>query len=223
MEIKNIEKFNKLPQRQKKFAKTKIALLTALLEGLKTKPLSAIMIKNLAKSAEISEPTFFNYFDSKVHMLVYFIQIWSIDMNAIGRNCEHESPSYLESIKNIFIKTAQENVLHPKIMLEIISFQAQDVKLELHDISDGEKWLMFEDIANVETLDGAGLETILPALIKKAQEGGELGKDVDTGLLFLTLSSLFFGTSLLLLKRDPKNLPDTLESQLNFIFEKVKS
>ncbi len=223
MKTKNLEKFNNLPQREKKFAKTKVALLDALLKELETKPLSKIMIKDLASLAEVSEPTFFNYFDSKEHMLVYFIQIWSIQMNIMTKECENKNHSYLKTIKDIFIKSANEMSLHPQIMLEIISFQTKSIKPKLHDITKGEKWLFFPDIDGVETLDGAGLETILPPLLQKAKKSGELSKKTDTKLLFLTLSSLFFGTSLLLLKSDPKALSLAYESQLDLIFYKYYS
>ncbi len=223
MKTKNLKKFDNLPQRQKKSAKTKVALLNALLKELETKPLSKIMIKDLALLAEVSEPTFFNYFDSKEHMLVYFIQIWSIQMNGMAKECENKNSSYLKTIKDIFIKSADEMILHPQIMLEIVSFQTKSTKPKLHDISIGEKWLFFPDIDSVEALEGAGLETILPPLIQQAKENGELTKETDTKLLFLTLSSLFFGTSLLLLKSEPKSLSLAYESQLDLIFCKYYS
>jgi AcrR family transcriptional regulator len=223
MKTKNREKFNTLTQRQKKFAKTKTALLNVLLEELETKELSTIMIKKLTQMAEVSEPTFFNYFDSKQHMLVYFIQMWSIEMQEIAIMCQNETSSSLEAIKKIFIKTAEQISLHPQIMLEIIAFQTQDIELKPHDISDGEKWLFFEDIEDVELIEGMGLESILPPLILQAVKNGELKKEIDVELLFLILSSLFFGTSLLVLKRDAKVLSSVFEAELNLIFEKVKS
>ena len=51
MKTENINKFNDLPQRQKKYAKTKLALLNALLNELERKSLSEIMIKELAANS----------------------------------------------------------------------------------------------------------------------------------------------------------------------------
>ena len=65
MMITNTERFNALPQRQKKSARTRIALLDALLEELDSQPLAQIRIKDLTRRADVSEPTFFNYFDTK--------------------------------------------------------------------------------------------------------------------------------------------------------------
>ncbi|SFV61030.1 hypothetical protein MNB_SV-13-1376 [hydrothermal vent metagenome] len=161
MKTKNINKFNDLPQRQKKYAKTKIALLHALLKELEKKSLSEIMIKELAYITEVSEPTFFNYFDSKNDMLVYFIQLWSIDMNALAQSSELKCHSYILTIKDVFKQSSLQIVNHPQIILEIIAFQAQG----------------------------------------------------------LTLSSLFFGTSLLILRKSKEDYPLYLEAQLNQLFK----
>ena len=219
MKTTNITKFNDLPQRQKKYAKTKIALLNALLNELETKPISEIMIKDLAKNAEVSEPTFFNYFDSKLDMLVYFIQLWSIEMNALAQSSELQSNSYVQTIKDIFKQTSLEITKNSQLMLEIIAFQAQGLKPNPHSITKAEKWLFFPNISEVENIEGMGLESILPPLIAKAIQSEELDKSTNVQLLFLTLSSLFFGTALLLLKDSAKAYPSFLEEQLNQLFK----
>lgn len=224
MKTTNIEKYDQLPQRQKKFAKTKIALLGALIKELEKKTFQDIMIKEIAKIAEVSEPTFFNYFDSKQDMLVYFIQIWSIEMNAIAKESQKNSTSYLETIKSIFSKTSTKIMTNPQIVLEIISFQAQ-MKLEdirFHEITNGERWYLFKEILDVEELEAKGLESILPPLIEKAVKNGELKENTDVELLFLMLSSLFFGTSLLILKKDPNQLLTMLDKEIDIVFQTFK-
>lgn len=221
MKTKNIEKYNALPQRQKKYAKTKTALLTAMLDELESKPLSEVMIKHLAQKAEVSEPTFFNYFDSKSDMLVYFIQMWSIEMQALAAECEKDATSSVETIKKIFAKTTQQITMHPQIMREIISFQAQHTITKVHEITNAEKWYFFQDVQNVEMLEGRGLESILPPLIDRAIKDKEIASDTDANLLFLMLSSLFMGTSLIILKQSPEQLPMLLEAELDLLFERI--
>lgn len=220
MPYSNQHKFTALPQRQKKYAKTKTALLNALLEELDNKPLAEVVIRELCNTAEVSEPTFFNYFDSKHHMLVYFIQLWSIEMNALAVECEAANTSYTETIKSIFIKTAEQIIEHPRVMLEVIAFQAQSPQLNPHTISEGEKWLFFDAVEGVEDLEGMGLESILPPLIYKAVTAGELDKNCDQEILFLTLSALFMGTSLLVLQHDPKLLPGAFAAQLDLVLSR---
>lgn len=83
------------------------------------------MIKDLADLAEVSEPTFFNYFDSKLDMLVYFIQLWSIEMNSFAQSSELKCNSYIATIKDIFHKSSLQITSNPQLILEIIAFQAQ--------------------------------------------------------------------------------------------------
>lgn len=60
-----------------------------------------------------------------------------------------------------------------------------------------------------------GLESILPPLITKAVQAGELKKSTDVDLLFLTLSALFFGTALLIFKKSTESYSTYLQAQLN--------
>ena len=215
----NQEKLKQLTQRERKFAKTKVALLNALLDELETKKLSAIKIRELTQKAEVSEPTFFNYFDSKQHMLVYFIQLWSIEMQILANEVKEEHQSYLNIIKTIFRKTNEEIILHPQVMLEIIAFQAQGTLLNPHQITNSEKWLFFPDVKEVEKLDGMGLETLLPPFIENAIKNNELSSESDVELVLLHCSALFFGTALLLLHENPKAFPTLFETQLEQLFK----
>ena len=215
----NTKKFDALPQRQKKYARTKLALLHSMLEMLETQSLASVHIKDLCNKAEISEPTFFNYFNSKSHILLYFIQFWSLEMHVLARKMERASVDHTQTIKNILLQTARDISIHPQIMLEIIAFQAQGTEFPLHEITDAEKWLYFSDVDGVESIHGAGIESILPPLIRKAVARHELSEETDEELLFLTLSSLFFGTSLLVLLREPDALPTLLEAELEVIFK----
>ncbi len=219
MKTENTKKFNKLPQRQKKYARTKLALLNSLLHELEKKSLSKIMIKELAENAEVSEPTFFNYFESKPDMLIYYIQLWSVEMNALALNSELKCNTYVETIKDIFKQTSLQIINNPQLMLEIIAFQAQGTKVKPHNITDAEKWFYFPKNKEIEKIEGMGLETILPPLITKAVNEGELREEIDKELLFLTLSSLFFGTALLILNKSPESYPMYLEVQLNQLLE----
>jgi len=214
----NTQQFDALPLRQKKYARTKLAILHAMLEMLESQSLASVHIRDLCNQAEISEPTFFNYFKSKPHILLYFIQIWSLEMQVLAIKMERASVDYTQTIQNILIQTARDISAHPQIMLEIIAFQAQGFELPLHEITDAEKWLYFSDVEDIESIHGAGIESILPPLIHKAVAHHELPKETDEELLFLTLSSLFFGASLLILHQDPKALPGLLEAELETIF-----
>ena len=218
----NRDKIEALSQRERKYAVTKTDLLKALLEELETKTLSQVRIRDLAKKAKISEPTFFNYFSSKQDMLYYFIQMWATEMNVIAKQALKESNSYIEAISAIFSSSAIEIAEHPQIMLEIIAFHTQKSNVKAHTVSDAEKWLFFTEIEGIEEFADGGIETIVPPLLVKAVESGELPEDIDIQRLFLTLSSLFFGSALLLLNESPEVYPTLLNQQIEALFKGVK-
>lgn len=58
-----------LSLREKKYAKTKLALLDAATERIGEKTFDAISVKELCEQAEVSEATFFNYFPKKQDLL----------------------------------------------------------------------------------------------------------------------------------------------------------
>ena len=222
MKDSNLTKFIALPQRQKKFAKTKLALLKAFTRELSSKDFSSIVIKDLCLAAEVSEPTFYNYFTSKSHILLYYIQIWSVEMGILAPEFEASQGSNLQLIKGIFTKSyegmAQKPHLTQAILSDPISFGAN---ADPHKITDAEKWLYFPENKGVETIEAMGLTGLLPPLIKKAVDRGELPKDTDQNLLFLLLSSLFFGTALILIQNNPASMPDLIASELDYLFARI--
>lgn len=80
--------------------------------------------------------------------------------------------------------------------------------------------MFFDAVEGAEDLEGMGLESILPPLIYKAVTAGELDKNCDQEILFLTLSALFMGTSLLVLQHDPKLLPGAFAAQLDLVLSR---
>ena len=66
--------------RQKKFARTRLALATVLSNALMVQPLSEISVKALCREAEVSEATFFNYFPGKQNLMGYLAQLWLLEL-----------------------------------------------------------------------------------------------------------------------------------------------
>ena len=72
--------FDALPLRQRKFARTKLALLDATLESLRSRSLDEVRVADLCAAADISPASFFNYFPQKADVLVYHVQLWSLEI-----------------------------------------------------------------------------------------------------------------------------------------------
>ena len=109
--------------RERKFARTKLALLQAALERMRDKKLDEIPVKELCDEVEVSEATFFNYFPKKNDLLHYLIQVWTIEVawhaqSTVGEECG------LRFIEQVFDYTGKKLADHPRLMLEIIAHMA---------------------------------------------------------------------------------------------------
>src|SRR5687767_9779494 len=111
--------------RERKFAKTKLALLQAALNRLKTKRLSEITVKELCEEVQVSEATFFNYFPKKDDLLHYFIQIWTLEVLVYARDSAGADAG-LSFVERVFDYAGRQLAEHPRTMLEIIAYMALD-------------------------------------------------------------------------------------------------
>ena len=64
--------------REKKHARTKIALMSSFIERLRNSRFEDISIRDVCKSAEISEGTFFNYFPEKIDVITYYVNLMTM-------------------------------------------------------------------------------------------------------------------------------------------------
>jgi AcrR family transcriptional regulator len=105
--------------REKKFIKTKVALMNAFIERLKTTRMADVSIKDVCRSVEVSEGTFYNYFPRKIDLVYYFHQLFEYKIIYQARRSVHGT-GYLELIDAVFQMIA-ENVRQPSLFLEFIS------------------------------------------------------------------------------------------------------
>ncbi len=67
-----------LSLREKKFARVRLAILSAVLRLTKERSLADISVREICELAQVAPATFFNYFPSKEDVLVYYMRLWSI-------------------------------------------------------------------------------------------------------------------------------------------------
>jgi AcrR family transcriptional regulator len=186
--------------RERKYAKTKLALLRAAIERLRDKSLDQVPVKELCEEAEVSEATFFNYFPKKDDLLHYFIQLWTVDVTWHAEQAAGDNAG-LSYIEQVFDYTGRQLGDHPRLMLEIIGQMA----LEPHppecvqrwgELSRAEKLQAFPDLAGVDYCAERRLPEVFRPALERAVALGELPKEVDIEVALLALLSTFFGVPL---------------------------
>jgi len=200
----------KLSLREKKYATQKLKILDAFDEKLKSKSLAEISVKEIAQELEISEMTFFNYFGSKKEVLVYFIELWSLEMQM---HIEGHEP--IDAIYRIFEKTAETIEKNPNLFMEIVASMALQgfANKDIH-IGSAERILRFgEDVSYKE---GGFADIVQPLL----QELG-ISKEQET-FVYTALFNTCFATPLLMKCPTFESLKERYFEQLDFILKGMK-
>lgn len=210
--------FQELPLRQRKFAQTKLGLLEAALTALESRSLEEVSVRELCEAVEISEASFFNYFPRKTDLLVYYVQLWSLEMAWHGERLGREKGG-LAAIEAMYGLTGRRIDERPGPMGEIVAWQARmTAPPEFGEVTIAERLLAFPEMDGVEAVEGEGLGTLLPPLLEQAVEAGELPRDLDRREAVLALAAVFFGTPVAMRRMEPGGVEGAYRAQLRILW-----
>jgi AcrR family transcriptional regulator len=208
--------------RERKFAKTKLALLRAAVERLRSKSLDQVTVKELCEEAEVSEATFFNYFPKKDDLLHYFIQLWTVRVMLTAEQ-EAGTDAGLAYIEQVFDATGRELEAHPRIMLEIIGQMALEPPpakcvQRWGELTVAEKRQAFPELEGACGCAERGLPDIFRPALERAVQHGELPAEVDLDAALVALLSTFFGVPLWMGQEEPDRIRSAYRRQLQLIW-----
>ena len=213
---------SRIPLRERKHARTKLALLQAALERMRDKRLDEIPVKELCDEVEISEATFFNYFPKKNDLLHYLIQVWTFEVAWHAREAVGDEAG-VEYIEHVFDYTGRKLADHPRLLLEIIAHMA----LEPHpktctrtrsELSLAERLQAFPECEGVECVPELRLSEVLRTPLERATAKGELPASVDLDAALLGLLGIFFGVPLWLGPIQPEAIRPAYQGQLKLLW-----
>lgn len=210
-----------LSRRERKLAQTRLGLLQALLERLEARPLEAIGVKELCDAVDISEASFFNHFPSKRDLLVYHVQLWSVEAAWHARQAARQGPR--AAIQAVFRFTGQEASRHPRVMAEVIAFQARLFEPPRpRPLTRAERLLAFPALEGGEAVEALGMEEVLLPYIGEAIARGELPQKLEPRTALLALASVFFGVPLILGPRAPRAIEAAYLQQLELVWRGLR-
>ena len=196
--------------REKKYATLKLQILNTFDEKLKTKALADISVKEIAKELNISEMTFFNYFGSKKEVLIYFIELWSLEMQM---HIEGLEP--MQAIYKIFEQTANTIEKNPKLFMEIVASMAlHGMSIKDIPISKAERILRFG-------VDTTHKEGGFPDIVKPLLARLNIAQDRQE-FIYTALFNTCFATPLFMKCPEFKELKTRYFEQLDFILKEVR-
>lgn len=212
-----------LPLRERKYARTKLALFNAAIKRLVHRPFEAISVRELCDEAMVSEATFFNYFPKKTDLLVYFVQLWVIEVVGHARDVSNGA-SGLENIEAVFDYTGARSSQRPRVMAEIIGLMAkQREDIVFRPVSLAERLTAFPDLADVGGLPDEPMDPIFRPGLESAKASGELPPDADLDAAMVALTSIFFGVPLALGMERANEVRSTYLNQVRLLWAGLRT
>lgn len=186
--------FESLPKRTRNAAIKRIGLLDALVERLAERPLPSITVRELCAEVGMVEQTFFNTFSGKPAVLVFYVMLWSIEMQWRME----EATSAEQALRLVFEEGAAQMTRTPWLMPEIIVHQIRahsDGMPPCAPPAQADKLLRFRDMPGTIAFEPLPIQELLGRAVRLAITNGELPADTDRELLTHLLCGLFFGAA----------------------------
>jgi len=220
---------NGIPLRERKQARTRLALLDAAIEQMREKALADITVEEICQEVEVSKGTFFRYFARKADLILYHIRLWSIEVMWHATKAAGGSPG-LAMIEALFDWTAAVIEDHPRLFAELIAFRAFEpqefTKLVRDDkimVSQAERLLRFPDLDGIESIPEGTFHSIFRHNLQAAVKKSELPDSIDIDDVVLSLACIFYGVPLMLADRAHKNLSAAYSLQIHLLWTGLRA
>jgi AcrR family transcriptional regulator len=186
----------RLPLREKKFARVRLVILSAVLQLTKERSLAEISVREICEVAQVAPATFFNYFPSKEDVLVYYMRLWSIPVTLQCRAVAAQR-TVLDAIITVFDFTAREMEQYPRLMFEVIAYIAHATEPpHPPSLTRAERLLAFPDLPGAEDVEPQTIDELFTTQLKQAVRAGELPSSLSTEAVALLLKTIFYGVPL---------------------------
>ena len=209
--------------RERKFARTRLALAEAAAQHLQVAPFETLSVKALCERVQVSEATFFNYFPKKEDLIVYLDHLWTLELNWYGKQSATQQ-SGLAVIDAMFRYTAIQVQKKPGLMGEVIAHEARARERSADPgITRAERLLAFPDLDGIDEVVDDSLEHLLRASLQQGIDGGELPVNTAITAAMVGLVSIFYGVPLALQHSNPAAIGAMYRQQLAILWEGLRT
>jgi len=203
----------KLGKRALHKARTRLDILNAVYELSRETNFRSLKVKSIASRAQVTEMTFFNYFQKKEDILRYMMGIWTLDLMALQLN---EPLTGEAAIRRVFSHTAAQVEKHPELFVNFISYLAtSEIDPIANDIDVADRALRYPDSPG---LHAAAIPSGNDLLL---QHLNEIDSDVDRMETLIHLASCFYG-DVIVAHTAGLDLNSIYSSSLDLIFSSMR-
>jgi AcrR family transcriptional regulator len=199
--------------RERKTAQTKVALVNAFLEQLRTKPAEDIAVRQVCDAIPVSEVTFYNYFPRKQDVVAFHMALWSIRMQW---QCANSGLHGLEAVRQVYQAVAEGLTECPFLFPG--AFQPSAIP----DISPAEIWAALPSMEGAEQLGATTLASLIRDRLEESRELGELPSSIDIDAWLPTALTTLFGVPAAIAFAKGRTLADEYSRQLDVLLESMR-
>ncbi|WP_289031166.1 TetR/AcrR family transcriptional regulator [uncultured Paraglaciecola sp.] len=197
-------------------AKNKQAILQCLLKRMHLEPFDVIKITDLCADSAVSHASFYNYFPQKVDILIYYIQLWTVETH--WKITVKSKLTGLNAILQMYFDTADICAKQPQLMSEIIALQAKGTTTNSSKpLTVADKLIAYPDYAGIENIELANLRVLLSTNVSQAVFDKELPERSDVNGLVVAFSSVFFSVPIMFNGQPLSEIKSAYEQQFNLI------
>jgi AcrR family transcriptional regulator len=205
--------------REKKFARTKVALMWEFIHRIEDSRFDEISIREVCEKVEVSEGTFFNYFPQKIDVVYYFMQLHStrVIFQTIKQSKSGKNLGFIEKIfQNMLKDFDNPNVVY-EIIAALVGHKQDPKEIEISDLELKYAFPACEGIEKVK-VPSVLLENIFKDCIVKAVENNELPSKTDVQEVVIALKALMVGIPLALKIKNFQDSKQHYSKQLKILW-----
>ncbi len=209
--------------RERKSAKTKIALMNEFVKRLEHTNLDNISIREVCEAVDVSEGTFYNYFPAKPDVIYFHIAAFSA-VSFWRLFHEIKPKSELEKIDGLLTAMAIEK-LNPNqlygLMSAIIGQRQCALENENLKITAAEKYYAFPECEGIADVEPSTLlfKKFFKECLKKAIENKELPVDTNVEETVVHLKTILSGVALAVETKDFSKISEYRNKHLGLLWK----
>ncbi len=208
--------------RDKRKAKTRLALVSAAAQRIEVKPFETISVKELCSAVNVSETTFFNYFTRKSDLMAYCVQIWNLEIIARATQAA-QGRRGLAMIGELFEQVGLHVQGRPGLTGEIMAYLAkrrEDTRIPMLTLL--EKQIALPEFPDIGDIELQPIDEVFKEQVRWAIENGELPEKTNLEAVATSLTSLFFGVPVAL-HTERMSVIQQYRRQLNLVWLGVRN
>jgi len=184
----------KLPLREIKKARSKIALAKAGLELIGKTSFKAVKLEDICEKAEVSKVTFFKFFPQKEDLLIYFMRLWLTDRMI---ELKERPKRGIEAIRHLLRTVSSGAGERPGLMLSLIGYLSEvNMHPNMPTLSEAEIHLLYPGKEALVDAEPPTLGALFCRFIEEAKEDGSIPAQASTDDLVKAMFTIFYGAYL---------------------------